>query len=90
MDQRLPPREVKLLLVIAQAHRRFLETHLPDHALVFSDKAKYTDIGRDGRDVVWSMYNHHSTANASWYNALNNTPGLVGPPIEKPPSSITQ
>ncbi len=36
------------------------------------------------------MYNHHSTANASWYNALNNTPGLVGPPIEKPPSSITQ
>ncbi len=90
MDLRLPPREVKLPFAVAQTHRRFLKTHLPVDALVFSDKAKYIYIGRDGRDVVWSMYNHHSTANESWYNALNNTPGLVGPPIEKPPSSITQ
>jgi aryl sulfotransferase len=63
---------------------------LPVDALVFSDKAKYIYIGRDGRDVVWSMYNHHVTANEGWYDALNNTPGLVGPPIEKPPASITQ
>jgi aryl sulfotransferase len=30
------------------------------------------------------MYNHHVSANDLWYMALNNTPGLVGPPIEKP------
>ena len=90
MDLRIPPKEVKLPLVDAQTHRRFLKTHLPVDALVFSDKAKYIYIGRDGRDVVWSLYNHHSTANEAWYDALNNTPGLVGPPIGKPPSSITQ
>ena len=90
MDLRIPPKEVKLPMVEGQTHRRFLKTHLPVDALVFSDKAKYIYIGRDGRDVVWSMYNHHSTANEAWYDALNNTPGLVGPPIEKPPSSITQ
>jgi len=90
MDLRIPPSAVKLPLVDAQTHRRFLKTHLPVDALVFSDKAKYVYIGRDGRDVVWSMYNHHSTANEAWYDALNNTPGLVGPPIEKPPSSVTQ
>ena len=90
MDLRVPPKEVKLQFVDAQTHRRFLKTHLPVDALVFSDKAKYIYIGRDGRDVVWSMYNHHSTANDVWYDTLNNTPGRVGPPIEKPPSSITQ
>ena len=90
MDLRVPPKEIKLPLVEAQTHRRFLKTHLPVDALVFSDKVKYIYIGRDGRDVLWSMYNHHSTANESWYDALNKTPGLVGPPIEKPPSSITQ
>ena len=69
-------------------HRRFVKTHLPVDALVFSPKAKYIYIGRDGRDAVWSMYNHHANANDDWYGALNNTPGRVGPPIERPPSSI--
>src|SRR3712207_8253450 len=41
--------------------------------------------GRDGRDVVWSMYNHHANANRLWYEVLNDTPGRVGPPIEPPP-----
>ena len=85
LDLRVPPKEVKLPLVEAQTHRRFLKTHLPVDALVFSPKAKYLYIGRDGRDVVWSMYNHHVNANAVWYEALNDTPGRVGPPIEPPP-----
>ncbi len=29
------------------------------------------------------MHNHHATANRAWYDALNDTPGRVGPPIEK-------
>ncbi len=31
------------------------KTHLPVDALVFSPEAKYLYIGRDGRDVIWSM-----------------------------------
>lgn len=90
MDLRVPPREVKLPFVEAQTHRRFVKTHLPVDALVFSEKARYIYIGRDGRDVLWSLYNHHITANEAWYEALNNAPGRVGPAIEKPPSSIIQ
>ena len=90
MDLRVPPKEVKLPLVEAQQHRRFVKTHLPVDALVFSEKAKYIYIGRDGRDVLWSLFNHHSTANDSWYEALNDTPGRVGPPIERPTSSISE
>ncbi|MCH8976755.1 MAG: sulfotransferase domain-containing protein [Proteobacteria bacterium] len=90
MDLRVPPKEIKLPIVEAQTHRRFVKTHLPVDALVFSEKAKYIYIGRDGRDVLWSLYNHHATANDAWYEAINDTPGRVGPAIEKPPSSITQ
>lgn len=88
LDLRVPPKEVKLQAVEAQTHRRFLKTHLPVDALVFSDKAKYIYIARDGRDVVWSLYNHHANANQAWYEALNDTPGRVGPPIEPPPADI--
>lgn len=88
MDLRVPPKEVKLPMVEAQAHRRFLKTHLPVDALVFSPKAKYLYIGRDARDVVWSVYNHHVNANDLWYQALNDTPGRVGPPIGRPNPDI--
>jgi aryl sulfotransferase len=38
--------------------------------------------------VLWSLYNHHAGANQLWYDALNNTPGLVGPPIARPDPDI--
>ncbi|HEV2748868.1 MAG TPA: sulfotransferase domain-containing protein [Allosphingosinicella sp.] len=88
LDLRLPPKEVKLPLVEAQTHRRFVKTHLPVDALVFSPRAKYIYIGRDGRDVVWSMYNHHSSFVPQTYHALNDTPGRVGPPLDPPPASV--
>lgn len=88
LDLRVPPKAEKLPLVEAQQHRRFLKTHLPVDALVFSPRARYIYLGRDGRDVVWSLYNHHANANRLWYAALNDTPGRVGPPIEPPPDDI--
>ena len=36
-----------------------------------------------------AIYNHHVNANATWYSALNDTPG-VGPPIEPPPGDVRQ
>ena len=41
LDLRIPPNEVKLAGVEAQTHRRFIKTHLPVDALVFSEKFKY-------------------------------------------------
>ncbi|MBP7002333.1 sulfotransferase domain-containing protein [Amaricoccus sp.] len=90
VDLRLPPREVKLPALEAQTHRRFLKTHLPVDALVFSPKVKYLYVGRDGRDVLWSMWNHHRNANAAWYAALNDSPGRVGEPILPPPATIRE
>lgn len=90
VDLRVPPKAEKMPQLEAQTHRRFVKTHLPVDAFVYSPKAKHLYIARDGRDVVWSMYNHHANANQSWYDALNLTPGLVGPPIERPPESVVE
>jgi aryl sulfotransferase len=90
IDLRVPPRDGTVAMVEAQEHRRFLKTHLPVDALVFSQRARYLYIARDGRDVVWSMHNHHMKANDRWYALLNDSPGLVGPPIERPTESVRQ
>jgi len=90
LDLRVPPKEVKLARLEAQTHRRFLKTHLPVDALVFSPSAKYVYLGRDGRDVVWSMHNHHVNANQGWYTSINDAPGRVGPPLGRPPDDVVQ
>jgi aryl sulfotransferase len=90
LDLRVPPKEVKLAALEAQRHRRFIKTHLPVDALVFSPDARYIYVGRDGRDVVWSYYNHHANATEDWYRLFNETPGRVGPPLARPPASVRQ
>jgi aryl sulfotransferase len=87
LDLRVPPTAQKHALLAAQTHRRFIKTHLPVDALVFSPRAKYLYIGRDGRDVAVSLYNHHARATPDWFRMLNDTPGRVGPPMPPPPAS---
>ncbi|MGH6967207.1 MAG: sulfotransferase domain-containing protein [Phenylobacterium sp.] len=79
-DMRIIPPEVREM-VIAQTHRRVLKTHLPADALVMSPKAKYLYVGRDGRDVMWSLHHHHSSFKPETYDLFNLQPGRVGPPL---------
>ena len=72
----------------AQSHRRVVKTHLPSDALVMSPRAKYLYVARDGRDVVWSMYNHHANFKDEAYDLFNNTPGRVGEPLPRPDPDI--
>lgn len=84
LDMRILPRGPTLAGLQAQEHRRFIKTHLPVDALVYSPRARYLYIGRDGRDVALSLHNHHLRARPEWYAALNDTPGRVGPPMPPP------
>jgi len=90
VDLRGVPKDEVLDMLEGQTNRRSMKTHLPVDALVFSPQAKYIYIGRDGRDTLWSLYNHHSRGSQMWYQMLNETPGLIGPPLEPPPSDIRQ
>lgn len=71
-----------------QSHRRFVKTHLPVDALVYSPRAKYLYIARDGRDVVWSLYNHFRRLNAEWYSMMRRKRGRFGRLPEHPPESF--
>lgn len=88
LDLIVPPSEILLPAVESQTHRRFLKTHLPVDAFVYSAKAKYIYIARDGRDVAWSLHNHYVNANDKLYDALNNSPARVGPTLDRPPDSV--
>lgn len=79
VDLRIPPWDEKIAAIEAQTHRRFLKTHLPVDALVYSPKAKYIFVARDGRDVAWSFYNHHRSFNEMAYELIN---GAAGPDVE--------
>lgn len=73
----LPPNAAIRNAFMAQTHRRFLKTHLPLGALAYSPKAKYIFCGRDGRDAVWSLHNHHFNFTAEIYDQINadHSPG---------------
>jgi aryl sulfotransferase len=85
-DLRIMPPEAREG-VAAQTNRRVVKTHLPSDALVMSPKAKYLYVGRDGRDVIWSMYNHHASFKPHVYDLFNG-PGLVGAPLPPPDPDI--
>src|SRR5438105_14876066 len=86
VDLRVPPKEVKLPTLEAQTHRRFIKTHLPVDALVFSPRAKYIYVGRDGRDVIWSFHNHQANLTKQAYEMINNNPGRGAGPDFLPPT----
>jgi aryl sulfotransferase len=90
LDFRPVPLELILGTLESQKHRRFIKTHLPLDALVFSPRAKYLYIGRDGRDMAWSLYNHHAGFTEQAYGLINNVMGRVGPPLEPPKGDVVQ
>ena len=87
VDLRIMPAEA-IAALNQQPHRRFLKTHLPVDALLFNPQAKYIYVARDGRDVVWSLYNHHVHANQAFFDAINNTLGRVGPALGPAPDNV--
>ena len=90
LDCRFPAKEERLAMVEGQTHRRFIKSHLPVDTLVFSQKARYIYVGRDGRDVLWSLYNHHRNMKTEVIESIDNTPERVGPPLGIASPSIRQ
>lgn len=90
IDHRLLPADTMLAQLEAQTHRRFVKTHLPADAVPLAAEARYLYIGRDGRDVVWSWYNHHRHLKPRVLARINDTPGRVGPPLEPAIDDVRQ
>jgi aryl sulfotransferase len=52
------PVETMAAMLEAQTHRRVMKTHSPFESAPFLETIKYVYIGRDARDVAWSLHNH--------------------------------
>lgn len=74
--------------VAAYDSRRVFKSHLPLDGLEFRTAAKYIVVGRDPRDVFMSLWNHYSSYTPEILDAVNNTEGRVGPPLEVCPDDI--
>lgn len=90
IEMRVIPLAHMLDAAARQTDRRCLKTHLPVDALVFAPQARYAYVARDGRDAYWSWHHHHASYTDWAYKGLNETPGLVGPPLAPPPEDIVE
>jgi aryl sulfotransferase len=87
VDLRIMPPEA-IAALESQEHRRFMKTHLPADAMVITPQVKYIYVARDGRDAVWSAYNHLSRFKPEVFDMFNKAPGRVGPELLPPGPSV--
>lgn len=88
LEARHQDRHEVLAKLAAQRNRRFIKTHLPIDALVYSPRAKYIVVARDGRDALWSFFDHHSNLTRQALDRLNTGPARLGPRWSHPKSSV--
>ena len=81
------PPEVLASAANVQTHRRFFKSHLPFDALRYSPEVKYIAVGRDGRDVALSLYNHYSAYTELMLGMLNGDPA-ISEPFPRAPADI--
>lgn len=85
LDARMFPVELadQLAELAAMPHRRVLKSHLAADGLPIWPEVKYVVVGRDPRDVFMSLVNHYEQFTDLAYQAFNETPGRVGPPMPR-------
>jgi aryl sulfotransferase len=88
LDMRVIPLEVVLGDLEAQAHRRFVKTHLPLDGLPYEPHVKYLYVARDARDVFMSLWNHYSNHTDETYLLFNALAGRVGDEFPRPGGDI--
>lgn len=78
----------KLAQLAAQTHRRFLKTHLPLDALPYFPEVDYIYVGRDGRDVFMSLWNHYRHLQPDIFDHYNHHPSRRQDPFPPCPADI--
>jgi aryl sulfotransferase len=88
LDALFAPLDVVLGSLEGLTNRRYIKTHLPLDGLIYHDRVKYLVVGRDGRDVFMSMWNHWNNMQPESIDRLNSAPDVAGPRLKHPPSDL--
>jgi aryl sulfotransferase len=87
-DSNFAPLDTVVSQIASLQNRRYIKTHCPLDGIKFFEDVKYIFVGRDGRDVFMSMWNHWNNMTPELMDHLNNAPDLQGQPMVKPPESV--
>lgn len=90
LDANFAPVEAVLGMLEGLENRRYIKTHLPLDGLRFLDEVKYIYVGRDGRDVFMSMWNHWHNMRPERIDELNQALDRQGPELPQPPDDIVE
>ena len=88
LDANFAPIEAFTGLLESLENRRYIKTHLPLNGIRYLPEAKYIFVGRDGKDVFMSMWNHWHNMTTESIDELNNAPDREGPPLLHAPDDI--
>lgn len=83
IDARHNPKPVEDIYAMleAQAHQRFLKSHLALDGLPYFENVRYLIVARDPRDVFMSFANHYGNYTDFAYSTFND--GRVGDPLPR-------
>ncbi len=87
VDANFAPIDEVIAKLDGLSNRRYIKTHCPLDGARYYDNVKYIFVGRDGRDVFASMWNHWNNMNVESIDDLNNAPDRLGPTLPYPPDS---
>lgn len=90
LDRRSAPMPQTLEMLEAQTHRRCIKTHLPLDGKPFYTEVKYIFVGRDGRDIFMSFWNHYSHVKPQVFDKYNEFLGPRNERVEPCPADIHQ
>ncbi len=81
LDANFAPIDEVIAQIDALKNRRYIKTHCALDGCKYFEEVKYIFVGRDGRDVFTSMWNHWNNMQPEFIHALNNAPDQKGPPF---------
>ncbi|MFQ5416200.1 MAG: sulfotransferase domain-containing protein [Myxococcota bacterium] len=90
IDALFAPIDEVIKLLEGLESRRYIKTHLPLDGMRFFDEVRYIVVGRDGRDVFASMWNHWNNMVPEKIDEANKDSERKGPRLPHPPDDVQQ
>ncbi len=90
LDANFAPIDEVIAQIDALENRRYIKTHCALDGCKYFEEVKYIFVGRDGRDVFASMWNHWNNMQPEFIHALNNAPDQKVPTLPLPGDSVQQ
>ncbi|MEH6571183.1 MAG: sulfotransferase domain-containing protein [Halioglobus sp.] len=87
-DSNFDPLDVVVDQIAQLQNRRYIKTHCPLDGVKFFEDVKYIFVGRDGRDVFMSMWNHWNNMTPEVISELNNAADFQGQELPSPGESV--